>query len=485
MPHKLKINVMNIKCIFYTLLISSTSAIAQDNRVQVSLGAGIAGTSSKEKDNQIGNGYNVQADVFVPLYRKGWDGSVKGNGFTLGITASGNYTGLKNSAPDNGNAAAKYNVYNTAVTVSSATSKTMSASYSGLLGLQAQFSFGNFHVSPAINAGYLNFTQEGFVQTGSASVNGQQHQKVLVSREKEVFQGLLIKPQLKAGYQLTSNLSLFASAAFSHGPEMQHNTSYLLPDGGIKENNTYEISQLANGSYTSSQQSTRYSTTEFNIGLTFSLGKNKKTKQQPVKQPGAASASYAATGKLTQPGTGEGSASEPGEQSARKSINEKGVKRNEGLEFARPGQPIKGVIVKGGKNPGGNSFNLVSDPEGKISFDVQEAGNYLLQLSMPEQPAGKSISSKGVKRNENAMAKPGNPIGGIIVKGGKNPGGNLISVVSNSDGEVTLSDLAPGNYQFILQSPEAPADPKNDMKKEKKKKEGATHGLKDVIKTQV
>ncbi len=45
-----------------------------------------------------------------PMYlflfiEKGWDGSVKGSGFTLGITASGNYTGLKNSAPDNGNAA--------------------------------------------------------------------------------------------------------------------------------------------------------------------------------------------------------------------------------------------------------------------------------------------------------------------------------------------------------------------------------------------
>ncbi|MGN6421431.1 MAG: hypothetical protein ACTHMC_28210 [Pseudobacter sp.] len=468
---------MNIRFTFYTLLISSASAMAQDKRIQVSLGSGITGASSAQKNNQTGNGYNFQADVFVPFY-------ANRNGIILGLTASGNYSRLKNNAPDNGDAASKYKVYNTDISINSQTSKSMSNSISGLLGLQAQFNFGNFHLSPAISAGYLNFAKEGFVQNGFVSVNGQQHQKVLVSREREVFEGLVLSPQLRAGYKLTSSFSLFASAAINRGQELDHTTSYLQPEGGMKENNTYEISQLANGSYTNSQQTIRYNTTDFNIGLTFSLGRNKKTKKEPVKQPGAASASYAATGKLVQSETGEGAAPEPG-QAARKSISSKGVKRSEGPALARPGQPIGGIVVKGGKNPGGNIFNLISDTDGKISFDIQESGSYILRLNTPEQPAGKSINEKGVKRNENAIAKPGNPIGGIIVKGGKNPGGSFISVISNSNGEVLLSNLEPGNYQFILQQPETPAEPNKKGRKEKKEKGSSAPGLKDVIKTQV
>lgn len=475
---------MNIKYAIYTLLITSGSAVAQDKRVQVSICSGITSANSGLKANLSGNGYNFQADIFLPVYAKGWDGSVKGSGFTLGFTASGNMSGLKMISPPNGDAASKYKVYNTDLTINSQTSGKMSDGLSILLGFQALFRLGNVLVYPSINAGYLSFTQEGFVQTGSAAVNGQQHQKVLVSRQRESYQGLLLKPQMKAGYQLTNSFSFFASAAFNRGPEMEHHTSYLLPSGGVKENNTYEISQLANGSYENSKETIRYSAAEFNIGLTFSFGRSKKTKQQPVKQPGAASASYAATCKLTEPGTGENAVTVP-VQAARKSISEQGVKRSDGSALALPGQPIGGIVVKGGKHPGGNSFSLISDAAGKITFDVQEAGSYLLQLIAPDQPAGKSINEKGVKRTNNAMATPGNPIGGIIVKGGKNPGGNLITAVSNGNGEVILSDLAPGNYQFILQRPDAPPDPENNQQKEKKEKGGATPGMKDVIKTQV
>lgn len=60
-------------------------------------------------------------------------------------------------------------------------------------------------------------------------------------------------------------------------------------------------------------------------------------------------------------------------------------------ESARPGNPIKGIIVKGGKNPGGD---IVVGPG----------------------------------------ARPGNPIGGISVKGGKNPGGNLNASLSARPG---------------------------------------------------
>jgi hypothetical protein len=52
-------------------------------------------------------------------------------------------------------------------------------------------------------------------------------------------------------------------------------------------------------------------------------------------------------------------------------------------------------------------------------------------------PGGSVISS--------AM-RPGTPIGGIIVKGGKNPGGNLRTTQTNKYGEFEFTDLEKGNY---------------------------------------
>lgn len=51
--------------------------------------------------------------------------------------------------------------------------------------------------------------------------------------------------------------------------------------------------------------------------------------------------------------------------------------------------------------------------------------------AVAQEPAGKSINEKGVsatkpKKNESQKLTAGNPIGGIIVKGGKNPGGSLL-----------------------------------------------------------
>jgi hypothetical protein len=50
-----------------------------------------------------------------------------------------------------------------------------------------------------------------------------------------------------------------------------------------------------------------------------------------------------------------------------------------------------------------------------------------------------------------AMMRPGGPIGGIIVKGGKNPGGNLRSVQTNDNGEFAFNRLEAGNYRFLVQ----------------------------------
>jgi len=407
----------------------------------ISLSSGIANTSAKEKDNLIGNGYNIQADAFLLFYKK--------NRFSLGIALGAGYTRLKNLSPDNEAVANRYKVHNTNVAIGANTDHAMSNSISGLLGLQAQFQFGNFSVSPGISSGYLHFKPGGSVQTGSADINGEQRQIELVKEEQENVKGILFKPVLKIGYQFTQRITVFAQTSLVSGPEVRRTTSYLVPQGGFRDDNIYEPTQVANGTWASVTNVATYTIKEINIGVSVNLGARKNKTSGP--RGGAASASYAAGKAIVNDPCG-------------KSINEKGVKRSEAM--AAPGNPIGGIIVKGGKNPGGNMLQFVSNDNGEVIMNGLEAGSYTFRLATGEQPAGKSISEQGVKRGE--MAKPGNPIGGIIVKGGKNPGGGMnIQAVSNENGDVELTIPEAGDYLFKLEAPKR------------------NSGLKDTLKTQV
>ncbi|WP_028786002.1 hypothetical protein [Terrimonas ferruginea] len=426
-----------------------------------SLSSGITNTSGKEKDNLIGNGYNIQADAFLPFYKK--------NRFSLGLSLGADYTRLKNLSPDNEAVANRYKVHNTNVTIGANTDHAMSNSIAGLLGLQAQFQFGNFSVSPGISSGYLHFKPGGSVQTGSADINGEQRQIGLVNEEQETVKGILFKPVLKIGYQFTQRITVFAQTSLVSGPEIRRTTSYLVPQGGFRDDNIYEPTQLANGTWASVTSVATYTIKEINIGVSVNLGARKNKPSGP--RGGAASASYAAGKAIVNDPSGKSISTKGVKRSEavvaptnEKSISEKGLKRSEAK--AAPGNPIGGIIVKGGKNPGGNMLQFVSNDNGEVIMNGLEAGSYTFRLATGEQSAGKSISTKGVKRSD--MAKPGSPIGGIVVKGGKNPGGGMnIQAVSNENGDVELTIPEAGDYLFKLEAPKR------------------NSGLKDTLKTQV
>lgn len=50
-------------------------------------------------------------------------------------------------------------------------------------------------------------------------------------------------------------------------------------------------------------------------------------------------------------------------------------------------------------------------------------------------------------------AIPGNPIGGLNIKGGKNPGGDSSRMRTSSLGEFEFKNLSPGNYTFTVETP--------------------------------
>ena len=101
-----------------------------------------------------------------------------------------------------------------------------------------------------------------------------------------------------------------------------------------------------------------------------------------------------------------------------------------------PPMPGIGVVIK--RNPGGGASKMVvTNEKGEATIKINEAGNYTLSLS---QTQGKSA---------------GEPIPGIIVKCGKNPGGSQFQVTTNEKGEAELKDLERGEYNLQVLQPAA------------------------------
>ncbi|MBE9598008.1 hypothetical protein [Pedobacter sp. MC2016-24] len=148
-----------------------------------------------------------------------------------------------------------------------------------------------------------------------------------------------------------------------------------------------------------------------------------------------------------------------------------GEKVNAGLAVAAPGQPLCGIVIKGGKYATANTISVVTNAAGQFSFTVNEGGNYILNFQTGENPLFDNTGQAGANPIQSSAlrATPGTPIGGIIVKGGKNPGGSFITLHTDEKGMLELPDLTPGTYTFKVTP----------------KVVKATSGLKDTLKTQV
>ncbi|WP_211345553.1 hypothetical protein [Paraflavitalea soli] len=466
------------------MLLVSTMASAQQpaqSSITVSLGGGRSLSSAALKQQSlIGDGVQAGADVFVPLLRKGWDGSVKGSGrFTLGILAGAYYQSAKNLPSDNSGLQSKYQLPTGNLEIMHTNGSSNSQAYAFSAGLQAEATFGRITLSPSVSGGYFTSTREANTQNTQVMVNGTTRNVVLSGSPKVKTQGLIIIPQLRVGYRVAGNLSIYAAGSMNAGPTSSNTQYELIPAGGFNDKNTYEASQLASGKLAldGSSKEAAYKTITIQAGFSWSFGKGKAASRigKGAKGGGAASASYAA-GRAVMPDTPRAGKQTQGTtfgEKVNQGLHAAGSAVAQGASLAmRPGSPIGGIVVKGGKNPGGNLMTITTDTKGQFEFTISEAGNYRFVLTVPDNtdPQGKSISEQGVKKSDNPLytadgqsgnnplhnafvTNPGNPIGGIIVKGGKNPGPSMITLTTNSNSELNLNGLTAGSYRFTVTAP--------------------------------
>jgi hypothetical protein len=423
------------------LITSGSTAIAQQSTL-VSIGGGISNSSSDTKNKAYtGNGYNLQADVFIPFLYGSRNAAGK---FSFGVIAGGSYYSSKNLTPDAAGTQAAYKTYNGQLDVTSEKGGASNNGFTATAGLQAAVALGKLSVSPSFSGGYFSLKQKGFVQ--QAMINAK---PVALAGSPETKQtGFMLVPQVRISYPVATNLYLYASTALLMGPQISTQQMTLVPAGGVNDQHTYEQSQLSGGKMQSNTVQANYRALNINAGISFGFGNSAKREvKNPLYNGGGAS----------------------GDNPLHKA------------SVAMPGSPIGGIVVKGGKNPGGNMLVITTDQNGGFELTGLETGSYQFRLTAPDQPQEKSINEKGVKRADaSAFASPGQPIGGIVVKGGKNPGGNMTNLSVSNDGMIRFDVLEAGNYKFIIQTPGEPA-----QQKTKKVKEKATSGLKDTLKTNV
>lgn len=465
------------------LTITSGTIFAQQSTL-VSIGGGLSNSSSDTKNKAYtGNGYQLQADVFIPFLYSGGNNADAVSKFALGVIAGGSYHRAENLTANAGSTEAAYKLYNGQLDVSTEKGGSSNSGFTATGGLQASFTLGKFSLSPSFSGGFFSLKQKGFVQRGT--VNGKPI--ALVGSPEEKHTGFMTIPQLRISYPLATNLYVYASSSLLMGPKISTEQLKLIPAGGVNDQHTYEAQQLSAGKMQSSTIETNYRTLNINAGISLGFGPSSRRLKGKVTKPGDNGARQEIKNPLYEGGGTSGT-----------------NPMHEAL-VAAPGSPIGGIVVKGGKNPGGNML-LITDENGGFELTGLETGSYEFKLTAPDEAQAKSINEKGVKRSDasaattpdqsqgksinekgvkrvdaSAFAKPGSPIGGIVVKGGKNPGGGMTNLKVDEKGTIQFDVLEAGDYKFIIQTPEDPAQ----QKTKKKVVEKATSGLNDTLKTNV
>lgn len=259
---------------------------AKNRRVELKIsylsfggGTSLPGSNSKSKAF-VSNATAFNADYYLPLVKKGWDGVVKGTGgpkLTVGLNLGGTYSF--------GNGMPNFTIP-AAFPVTGQTSGTVAIGRGGSpaqaefrlgAGPQINFHFGRLVVSPMVVGAYVSIKQKEWMVAQTTQYNGQSYNFTLTKMPETKTSGFAITPKLRLNYLLTQHIGLFADAGYTMGPKIKTTLSTLVPNGNPNpQSNSYNIQQLQTGTMLKGEtKSTTYNAMGLHVGVVIGLGKLK------------------------------------------------------------------------------------------------------------------------------------------------------------------------------------------------------------------
>ena len=373
----------------------------------LSINGGITSPASTLKNSKIlDNGWNVNGNFYVPFWYRETAGLFHSS---IGMNLGFSYFQLKNVSQEA--SASGFNTLGQAALplLERENDAATRAGYLGEGGLQANLSFGKITFSPILNIGYLAFQGSESKISQETTLGDQNYTFDLFSQKKEALKSVVLIPKLRISY-FPGRIGLFAEANYTSGGEIKYTTSTFKPNGNPVRENYYDLKQMLAGKNETTETNHKFGTVGLNAGITFRLG----------GEPAKANINTSRSNIKQQISTG-----------------------NKGGSTDNPGEPAKANI---------NTSR--SNIKNQISVNTNDSAlDSIAKAQRVEVQDDFNTTRNNREGAQISMVSSGNSTGGIIVKGRKKSGGQLITIVTDEQGSFELNNLEKGVYEFSFTNP--------------------------------
>ncbi len=203
------------------------------------------------------------------------------NSFSWGINGGGSYS-FGNGNPFVGKLPAPYLVTAQISSQVTGSGSSKNSSYFAGVGPQINFAFADrFVFSPIFQVGYLGVAQSDFKATQTTLIQGfalPNYTKTydLISQTETKTSGLGFIPKARLTYMVTNTFGLWAEASYLLGPTVKNSVTTFKPksDPTLPPPNSYSVSQMDAGTYSTVVTESKYNAVGFNFGVVFGFGGN-------------------------------------------------------------------------------------------------------------------------------------------------------------------------------------------------------------------
>lgn len=252
-------------------------------------GGGIFPNKSFGDTNYTGNGLDFGANLYVPIFELN---NTESNYASLGFNIGGGFFGMKKN---DRNMMMGYNITGQTSTPMIQSEMNNNARRNAFLteaGIQANFSFSKFTVSPILNVGYFSLKENSYSETQTSSVNGQTRIFEIANEMNVKANGFAFIPKLRLSY-FPGKIGFFVEGNYISGPRSNSVKTVFIPNGQANQDGYYNIDQMLSGTYKTTETKHNFGAFAVNIGVSITIGNSiPATPNNFIRQPETSPGTY-------------------------------------------------------------------------------------------------------------------------------------------------------------------------------------------------